>query len=125
MRSPRPLQAAAIANIRDAIDAGHRRIMLAAPCSFGKTLTAAHLIQGFPTFVGRSADICRSCNPSRFRIGAIMARAPAQPTPARSSSVIARLPSWPQVASRQQEGDQASNWGTSCGGAGELRRFPL
>lgn len=47
MRALRPLQAAAAANILDAVATGHRRVMLAAPCSFGKTLTAAHLILGF------------------------------------------------------------------------------
>ena len=44
LRDLRPRQAQAIADIRQAVKEGHKRIILAAPCGFGKTLTSAHLI---------------------------------------------------------------------------------
>ena len=44
LRPLRPRQAAAIEAIRQAVKEGHRRIVLQAPCGFGKTLTAAHLV---------------------------------------------------------------------------------
>lgn len=44
LRPLRPRQAAAIEAIRDAVKEGHKRIVLQAPCGFGKTLTAAHLV---------------------------------------------------------------------------------
>lgn len=44
MRPLRPRQLSAITEVRDAIRAGHRRIVLQAPTGFGKTLTAAHII---------------------------------------------------------------------------------
>ena len=46
LRPLRPRQAQAIADIRQAIKDGHKRIILQAPCGFGKTLTAAWLIGG-------------------------------------------------------------------------------
>lgn len=45
LRTLRPRQAAAIEAIRVAVREGHRRIVLQAPTGFGKTLTAAHIIQ--------------------------------------------------------------------------------
>lgn len=44
MRALRPRQEKAIADVRDAIREGHRRIVLQAPTGFGKTLTSAHII---------------------------------------------------------------------------------
>jgi superfamily II DNA or RNA helicase len=44
MRPLRPRQLEAVRSIREAIRAGHRRIILQAPTGFGKTLTAAHII---------------------------------------------------------------------------------
>ena len=46
LRPLRPRQTQAIADIRQAIKDGHKRIILQAPCGFGKTLTAAWLIGG-------------------------------------------------------------------------------
>ena len=46
LRPLRPRQTQAIADIRQAIKEGHKRIILQAPCGFGKTLTAAWLIGG-------------------------------------------------------------------------------
>ena len=46
MRVLRPRQERAIALLRRSILAGHRRPMIQAPCGFGKTLTAAHMIAG-------------------------------------------------------------------------------
>jgi superfamily II DNA or RNA helicase len=46
LRPLRPRQAAANAEIRKAVKEGHKRIIVAAPCGFGKTLLAAHLIGG-------------------------------------------------------------------------------
>jgi DNA repair protein RadD len=44
MRPLRPRQLQAIAEVRDAIKEGHRRIVLQAPTGFGKTLVSAHII---------------------------------------------------------------------------------
>jgi DNA repair protein RadD len=44
LRPLRPKQAAAIEAIRQAVKEGHRRIILQAPCAFGKTLTSAHIV---------------------------------------------------------------------------------
>jgi superfamily II DNA or RNA helicase len=44
MRPLRPRQLQAIAEVRDAIKAGHKRIVLQAPTGFGKTLVSAHII---------------------------------------------------------------------------------
>ena len=44
LRPLRERQARAIEAIREAVREGHKRIILNAPCGFGKTLTAAHLI---------------------------------------------------------------------------------
>lgn len=41
-----PLQLAVMPKLRDAIKEGHRRIILQAPCGFGKTIVAAHIIAG-------------------------------------------------------------------------------
>jgi superfamily II DNA or RNA helicase len=41
----RPHQQLAIDQIRHSLATGHRRPLLAAPCSFGKTLTAAYILQ--------------------------------------------------------------------------------
>ena len=41
----RPHQQLAIEQIRNSLATGHRRPLLAAPCSFGKTLTAAYILQ--------------------------------------------------------------------------------
>jgi DNA repair protein RadD len=46
LRPLRPKQAAAIEAVRQAIREGHKRIVLQAPCSFGKTVVAAHMIAG-------------------------------------------------------------------------------
>ena len=46
LRDLRPRQAQCIADIRQAIKEGHKRIIVAAPCGFGKTLLSAHLIGG-------------------------------------------------------------------------------
>ena len=46
LRPLRPRQAQAIADIRQAIKEGHKRIIVQAPCGFGKTVLAAHLIGG-------------------------------------------------------------------------------
>lgn len=46
LRPLRPKQAAAIDNVRAAVREGHRRIILQAPCSFGKTVVAAWMIAG-------------------------------------------------------------------------------
>ena len=40
----RPPQKLAIQQLRDSIAAGNKRIMLAAPCSFGKTRVAAWIL---------------------------------------------------------------------------------
>ena len=45
LRPLRPRQAQAIADIRDAVRQGHKRIIVQGPCGFGKTLLSAHLIQ--------------------------------------------------------------------------------
>jgi len=45
LRPLRPRQEAAIEQIRHAIAEGHRRIMLQSPTGWGKTLTAAHIIE--------------------------------------------------------------------------------
>jgi len=44
LRSLRPRQEAAIEAIRQAVKDGHTRIIVQAPCGFGKTLLAAHLV---------------------------------------------------------------------------------
>lgn len=44
LRPLRERQAKSIEAIREAVREGHKRIILMAPCGFGKTLTAAHLI---------------------------------------------------------------------------------
>ena len=44
MRPLRPRQLQAVSSIREAIKEGHRRIILQAPCGFGKTLVSAHII---------------------------------------------------------------------------------
>lgn len=46
LRPLRPRQEKALAELRQAIAEGHRRVMLQAPTGFGKTLTAAHIIAG-------------------------------------------------------------------------------
>ena len=46
MRPLRSHQERAISLLRSSILAGHRRPMVQAPCGFGKTLTAAHMIAG-------------------------------------------------------------------------------
>ena len=46
LRPLRPRQEQAIADIRQAIKEGHKRIIVQAPCGFGKTVLAAHLIGG-------------------------------------------------------------------------------
>jgi DNA repair protein RadD len=46
MRSLRPYQERAIAEIKQAIRDGHKRIMLQLPCGGGKTLLSAHIIAG-------------------------------------------------------------------------------
>ena len=46
LRPLRPRQAQAIADIRQAIKEGHKRIIVQAPCGFGKTVLASHLIGG-------------------------------------------------------------------------------
>jgi DNA repair protein RadD len=45
LRPLRPHQARALEDLRGSIASGHRRPMLQAPTGFGKTLTAAHIIQ--------------------------------------------------------------------------------
>jgi superfamily II DNA or RNA helicase len=45
MMELRPHQQLAIDQIRHSLATGHRRPLLAAPCSFGKTLTAAYILQ--------------------------------------------------------------------------------
>jgi len=46
LRQLRPRQAQAIADIRQAVKEGHKRIIVQAPCGFGKTVLASHLIGG-------------------------------------------------------------------------------
>ena len=46
LRPLRPRQAQCIADIRQAIKEGHKRIIVQAPCGFGKTVLASHLIGG-------------------------------------------------------------------------------
>ncbi|MBU6232168.1 DEAD/DEAH box helicase family protein [Patescibacteria group bacterium] len=46
LRELRPRQAQCIADIRQAIKEGHKRIIVAAPCGFGKTVLSSHLIAG-------------------------------------------------------------------------------
>ena len=46
LRPLRPRQEQCITEIRQAIKEGHKRIIVAAPCGFGKTLLSAHLIGG-------------------------------------------------------------------------------
>jgi superfamily II DNA or RNA helicase len=46
LRPLRPRQVQTIADIRQAIKEGHKRIVVAAPCGFGKTVLASHLIAG-------------------------------------------------------------------------------
>lgn len=46
LRPLRGRQPAAIEAIRQAVREGHKRIIVQAPCGFGKTITAAHLIAG-------------------------------------------------------------------------------
>ena len=46
LRPLRPRQETAISEIRKAIKDGHKRIIVQAPCGFGKTVLAAHLIGG-------------------------------------------------------------------------------
>jgi superfamily II DNA or RNA helicase len=46
LRALRPRQTQCVADIRQAIKEGHKRIIVAAPCGFGKTLLSAHLIGG-------------------------------------------------------------------------------
>lgn len=45
MRPLRALQAAAVSQVVQAIKEGHKHIILQAPCGFGKTLLAAHMIE--------------------------------------------------------------------------------
>lgn len=45
MRPLRPRQQVAITLLRNSLGRGNKRVMLAAPTGFGKTLTAAHIIQ--------------------------------------------------------------------------------
>lgn len=44
LRPLRPRQATAIEAIRQAVKDGHKRIILQAPCAFGKTVVSAHMI---------------------------------------------------------------------------------
>lgn len=46
LRPLRPLQTKTVEDIRNAILEGHRRIIVGAPCGFGKTLLSAHIIDG-------------------------------------------------------------------------------
>lgn len=46
LRPLRPRQSIAIENIKQSIREGHKRIVLQAPCGFGKTISAAHIIDG-------------------------------------------------------------------------------
>ena len=41
----RPHQELAVEMLRDSLRAGHKRPLLAAPCSFGKTITAAAMLK--------------------------------------------------------------------------------
>jgi DNA repair protein RadD len=45
LRPLRPHQERALTAVRESLAAGYRRPMLQAPTGFGKTLTAAHMIQ--------------------------------------------------------------------------------
>lgn len=58
LRPLRPLQESAIAQIRQAIREGHKRIVLMAPTGFGKTLTAAHIIAGALSKGKRPMFVC-------------------------------------------------------------------
>jgi len=58
LRPLRPRQAQAIADIRQAIKEGHKRIIMQGPCGFGKTLTSAHLIGGALTKGTRPLFTC-------------------------------------------------------------------
>jgi superfamily II DNA or RNA helicase len=58
IRPLRPRQAQAIADIRQAIKEGHKRIIVQGPCGFGKTLTSAHLIGGALTKGTRPLFTC-------------------------------------------------------------------
>ena len=62
LRPLRPRQAKAIADIRQAIREGHKRIIVQAPCGFGKTLTAAHIIAGALEKGKRSLFTCPAIN---------------------------------------------------------------
>lgn len=54
----RPHQETAIEMIRDSMRKGHKRIMLAAPCSFGKTITAAAILKSALEKGKRGIFIC-------------------------------------------------------------------
>jgi superfamily II DNA or RNA helicase len=46
LKSLRPRQEKAIAMLRESIKAGHKRIIVQAPCAFGKTEVASHIMAG-------------------------------------------------------------------------------
>src|SRR5210317_712800 len=54
----RPHQETAIEMIRESMRRGHKRIMLAAPCSFGKTITAAAILKSALEKGKRGIFIC-------------------------------------------------------------------
>ena len=58
MMELRPHQVKAVDMLRDAIKQGHKRIILAAPCSFGKTILALHLIENAVKKGKRCLFIC-------------------------------------------------------------------
>jgi DNA repair protein RadD len=54
LRPLRPIQEKAIESIREAVKDGHKRIVLQAPCGFGKTLLSAHLV---------TSSVSKNCRP--------------------------------------------------------------
>ena len=54
----RPHQDLAVEMLRDSLRTGHKRPMLAAPCSFGKTITAAYLLRSALQKGKRAVFIC-------------------------------------------------------------------
>ena len=54
----RPHQELAIQMLRDSLAAGNKRPMLAAPCSFGKTITAAAMLKNALDKGKRGIFIC-------------------------------------------------------------------
>ncbi|HEY3620735.1 MAG TPA: DEAD/DEAH box helicase family protein [Candidatus Sulfotelmatobacter sp.] len=62
LRPLRPRQAACIPMIRDAVKAGHKRIVVQAPTGFGKTLLSAHILSGAVAKGNRAMFTCPAIN---------------------------------------------------------------